>query len=129
MRFWLPISVMLLGALLGSCSKQNKDLPTSFMFVPPATPTDVVVTPGVERSTVTWRYETAALANVKEFRVYEFFPQLQELVLVGATKDTVFVDSLLVGNLTYCYKVSAVDTTGFEGYRTAAECAFVRASR
>jgi hypothetical protein len=47
MRAGFFLSVMLLGVLLGSCSKQNKDLPTGFPFVPPATPTSVVVTPGV----------------------------------------------------------------------------------
>ena len=129
MRAWILLSVMLLGALLGSCSKQNKDLPTGFHFVAPATPTNVVVTPGVERSTLAWSYPTAALGNVKEFRVYEFFVQVQQLVLVGTTRDTTFVDSLLVGNLTYCYEVSAVDTTGFEGFRTAPQCVFVRTSR
>ena len=35
--------------------------------------------------------------------------------LIGTTTDTVFVDSLLIGNLGYCYKVSAVDTVGFRG--------------
>jgi hypothetical protein len=54
--------------------------------------------------------------------------QLQQLVLVGTTRDTAFVDSLLVGNLTYCYEVSAVDTTGFEGFRTSPQCVFVRTS-
>ena len=128
MRAWFLLSVLLLGAILGSCSKQNKDLPTGFQFVAPATPTNVVVTPGVERSALAWSYPAAALAGVKEFRIYEFFAQLQALELVGTTRDTTFVDSLLVGNLTYCYEVSAVDTTGFDGFRTAAKCVFVRAS-
>lgn len=128
MRAGFLLSVMLLGALLGSCSKQNKDLPTGFPFVPPATPRNVVVTPGIERSTLAWSYPTTALGGIREFRIYQLFVQLQQLELVGTTKDTTFVDSLLVGNLTYCYEVSAVDTTGFEGFRTSLQCVFVRAS-
>lgn len=115
-----------LVALCVSCSEDHQDLPTGFAYSPPATPTGLTVVGGEEQATISWSYPASDRAAVGEFRVYEYYETYDMIDLVGTTTDTVFVDSLLIGNLGYCYKVSAVDTAGFEGWRTAGVCAFVR---
>jgi hypothetical protein len=118
-----------IAVLCISCGKDHRDLPTGFAYDPPPTPLNLVVTGGEELSTITWSYPAIARASIHEFRVYEYFAAYDMLELIGTTTDTVFVDSLLIGNLGYCYKVSAVDTSGFEGWRTEKACAFVRSAR
>jgi hypothetical protein len=113
-------------ALCHSCSTDHRDLPTGFAYDPPPTPTDVVATGEEESSRISWSYPAAARASIGEFRVYQYLEAYDLLQIVGTTTDTVFVDSLLIGNVMYCYKVSAVDTAGFEGWRTASVCAFVK---
>jgi len=113
-------------ALHLSCSKDHQNLPTGFAYDPPPTPTNLVATGGEEVSTISWSYPAAARASIGEFRVYQYVEVYDMLQIIGTTSDTVFVDSLLIGNISYCYKVSAVDTTGFEGWRTASACAFVK---
>ncbi len=115
-----------IAALCVSCSAEHQDLPTGFAYDPPATPAGLTVTGGEEQATIRWSFPAVERSSVGEFRVYEYYESYDMIELVGTTTDTVFVDSLLIGNLGYCYKVSAVDTAGFEGYRTASVCAFVR---
>jgi len=115
-------------ALSLSCSKDHRDLPTSFDYSPLPTPTGFTVTGGEERSILSWSYDAAARASVDSFNVYLYFEAYGtvELELVGRTTDTFFVHFPLPGNVMYCYKVSAVDKTGFEGWRTEKEqCTFV----
>ena len=118
--------VMAAIALSASCSEDHQNLPTSFAYDPPPTPVDLIATGGEESSTIRWSYPAEARPSVLEFRVYQYIELYDMVQLVGTTADTVFIDSLLVGNLVYCYKVSAVDMTGFEGWRTASACALVR---
>ena len=118
-----------IAALYISCGKDHRDLPTGFVYVPPTTPTNLVVIGGEEMSTITWSYPAIELASIREFRIYEYIESYDMIQLIGTTTDTVFVDSLLIGNLGYCYKVSAVDAPGFEGWRTGSVCAFVRSAR
>ena len=115
-----------IAALCISCSEEHQDLPTGFAYDPPATPVGLTVVGGEEQATIRWSYPASERASVGEFRVYEYYESYDMIELVGTTTDTVFVDSLLIGNLGYCYKVSAVDTAGFEGWRTSSVCAFVR---
>jgi hypothetical protein len=115
-------------ALCVSCSKDHENLPTSFAFEAPPTPTNVVVTGGHESSTISWSYPSESRPLIEEFRVYQYVESYDAIVFLGTTTDTVFVESLLIGNLYYCYEVSAVDTTGFEGWRTESTCAFVRSA-
>lgn len=124
---WCVLGVV--AALYISCGKDHQDLPTGFAYDPPSTPTNLVVTGGAELSTIKWSFPAIARASIREFRVYEYYEAYDMIELIGTTTDTVFVDSLLIGNLAYCYKVSAVDTSGFEGWRTGSVCAFVRSSR
>ena len=112
-------------ALSLSCGKDHENLPTGFAYDTPPTPENVVVTGGKEECTIRWSYPAAARPSIEEFRVYEYIEAYDMTTLIGTTSDTVFVDSLLIGNLYYCFKISAVDTTGFEGWRTASACAFV----
>jgi hypothetical protein len=117
-----------IAALCISCGTDHQNLPTGFAYDPPPTPTNLLVVGGEERSTITWSYPATARASIGEFRIYEYIASYDMLELIGTAADTVFVDSLLIGNLGYCYKVSAVDTSGFEGWRTESECAFVRSA-
>jgi hypothetical protein len=128
MRTVIVCWCIIVGALFVSCGKAHTDLPTSFKYNPPPTPTDLVVTGGVERSSLAWDYPAEAFGALREFRIYYYYAVYEMVELVGTSSGTSFVDSLLVPNLSYCYEVSAVDTTGFEGWRTAAKCAFVRSS-
>jgi len=124
-------SVCMLGVLmtlLVSCGTDHENLPTAFEYTPPPTPTNFVVTGGGERSTLTWHYDADARAAIMEFKVYEYYPLYDMIDSIGTTTDTLYVDSLLVGNLSYCYKISAVDKTGLEGWRTGHECAFVKSA-
>jgi len=111
--------------LCSSCGTDHANLPTEFVYTAPPTPTNLSAEPGAERCVLSWSYPAEAMPLVREFRVYQYYELYDMLQLVGATADTAFVDTLLVGNLYYCYSVSAVDTTGFEGWRTSAVCAFV----
>ena len=117
------------AALCISCGKDHRDLPTGFAYDPPPTPTNLVAIGGEELCTIKWSYRADALASIGEFRVYEYFAAYDMIELIGTTIDTVFIDSLLIGNLGYSYKVSAVDKAGFEGWRTDSVCAFVRSAR
>jgi hypothetical protein len=125
MRSFAIYLLMAAVALSLSCGKDHMNLPTSFVYEAPPTPENVVVVGGQESSTISWSYPAAARALISEFRVYEYLETYDMIALVGTTVDTFFIDSLLVGNLYYCYRVSAVDTSGLEGWRTASTCAFV----
>jgi hypothetical protein len=107
------------------CGKDHSDLPTAFTYVPPPTPTGLAADAEAERCTVTWSYPADSRDLVSEFNVYQYYEPYDMYLLIGSTPDTFFVDSMLVGNLYYCYEVSAVDTTGFEGWPTNYVCAFV----
>ena len=125
MKRFIALVLVSLVVALSSCSEQHADLPTEFAFTPPPTPTNLSAVPGPERCTLSWSYPAEALPLISEFRVYEYYGDYDLLQLVGTTSETTFVDTLLIGNLYYCYKVSAVDANGIEGWRTEDECAFV----
>ena len=125
----LLISAVLLAVMVGACSKEHSDLPTSFIYDPPPTPTDLDITAGAEMATLSWGYPSEALGRISEFRIYYYYEVYGIQELIGTTMETSYTDSFLVGNLNYCYQVSAVDTTGLEGYRSDVECVFVGTSR
>jgi hypothetical protein len=126
MRWCALFLVLATVGLYLSCGTDHENLPTEFAYNPPPMPEDVVVVGGHESSTISWSYPAEARGGIKEFRVYQYIEAYDIVQLVGTTSDTAFTDSFLVGNLYYCYRVSAVDTTGFEGWRTPSVCAFVR---
>jgi fibronectin type 3 domain-containing protein len=111
--------------ILGACSKDHTDLPTGFAYTPPETPTNFQVAAGAESATLTWDYPADALGAIQEFRIYYHIEAFDVLELIGTTDETTYTDDKLVGNLTYCYSISAVDTTGLEGWRLEPICVFV----
>ena len=112
--------------IMSACSKDHEGLPTSFDYDPPPTPIDLEVIGGNEIASLKWSYPNDSFGSLKEFRIYIYDQVYDMMMQVGTSTDTFFVHSLLVGNLYYCYKVSAVDTTGLEGWRTSAECDTVK---
>ena len=112
-------------AVLVSCSNDHGTEPAPFDVTAPSTPTDLSVTPGSEQATIAWDFPSGEMASLKEFRVYYYFPSYGVVELAVTTTDLTFVDTRLVGNVEYCYKVSAVDTFGMEGWRTGEECALI----
>lgn len=123
-KILLALTVVAMAALI-SCSNDHGTEPAPFDVDAPPTPTDLSVTPGSEQATVAWDYSAEDMATLEEFRVYYYFPAYNVVELAGTTTDLTFVDTKLVGNVEYCYKVSAVDTFGTEGWRTDEECAVI----
>ena len=128
MKDLLLVMVVSVAVLAVGCSEEHKDLPTSFMYDPPSVPLDLQVTGGNQQAVLNWDYPSEEMGTIEEFRVYYYFEGYGLGELVGTTNATNFTDTQLVGNLSYCYQVSAVDTTGLEGYRTETVCVFVATS-
>ena len=112
-------------ATLLSCSNEHGTEPGTFDFAAPPTPENVTVVSGVETATISWDYPAGRMGEIEEFRVYYYFPSFAAVELAGTTTGTVYVDTKLVGNVEYCYKVSAVDTLGLEGWRSDEKCIMV----
>lgn len=108
-----------------SCSKDHEGLPTGFVYEPPPTPSDFQATAGVEQVRLSWSYPAESLPTLREFRVYYYYSIYDMVELIDTTTDTEFTDTRLIGNVEYCYRVSAVDTSGLEGWRTASQCVTV----
>ncbi|HUV36333.1 MAG TPA: fibronectin type III domain-containing protein [Patescibacteria group bacterium] len=108
-----------------SCGKDHEGLPTGFDYDPPPTPSDFQATAGVEQAHLSWSYPAESLPTLLEFRVYYYYSIYDMVELVGTTTETEFTDTQLIGNVEYCYRVSAVDTSDFEGWRTAVQCVTV----
>jgi hypothetical protein len=125
MKRLIAFSLVSAALLCSSCGTDHANLPTEFIYAAPPTPTNLAAAPAPERCALSWSYPAGSMSLVREFRVYQCYEAYGIVQLIGTTADTAFVDSLLVGNLYYCYTVSAVDTTGLEGWRADAVCAFV----
>lgn len=123
--FGICAAVAAVTLLLLSCGEDHGTEPGAFEFADPPVPVDLTVTPGPGSATIEWSYPAGELGRVEEFRVYYWVEAFEAVELVGTTSAGSFVDSRLVGNLEYCYMVSAVDTNGFEGYRAGPECAVI----
>ena len=128
MKGLLLVMVVFVAFLSVGCSEEHKDLPTSFIYDPPSVPLDLQVTGGNQQAVLTWDYPSEEMGSIEEFRVYYYYEAYGLLELIGTTNSTNYTDTQLVGNLNYCYRVSAVDTTGLEGYRTETVCVFVGSS-
>ncbi len=107
--------------LLMSCSVDHGDSPAGFEFTAPDSPTAFTVSPGPNALTLSWEYP-GDLAEVSEFNIYYFYEMYGLEEFVGTASGTSYVDSDLIGNMIYCYKVSAVDLDGNEGLRTETIC-------
>jgi hypothetical protein len=123
MKHFVIVIIMVSAVMfLLGCSKEHQDLPTSFAFDPPPTPTNFDVVGGPYEAVLTWDYPPEEMGALKEFRVYYYYEIYGMVELIGTTHETSYTDAQLVGNLIYCYRVSAVDTTDLEGYRTQTVC-------
>lgn len=122
-KIMIALMVVAVGALV-SCSDNHGTEPVPFDVDAPQIPVDLTVTPGAEQATVSWSYP-GSTGTLEEFRVYYYFPAYDVAELAGTTTGTTYIDTRLVGNVEYCYKVSAVDTFGMEGWRTGEECAVI----
>ena len=107
--------------LVMSCSADHGDSPTGFEFSAPDSPTAFTVTPSPNELTLEWDYP-GDLAEVSEFRVYYYYEMYGLEEFVGTASGTTYTDTDLIGNMIYCYKVSAVDLDGHEGLRTETIC-------
>ena len=126
MKRIILMAVIFSGIVVAAgCTKDHSDLPTGFSYDPPPTPTDLSVVDEGEKAVVSWDYPPERMGSLEEFRIYYHYELYGMVELVGTTTETSYVDSFLVGNLYYCYCVSAVDTTGLEGWRTDVECEFI----
>jgi fibronectin type 3 domain-containing protein len=123
-RVLIPVAAIVV-IIIASCGKDHEGLPTSFEYDPPPTPTNFEVTAGVESAHLSWSYPTEGFTILQEFRIYYYYSLYDMLELIGTTTETTYTDTLLIGNVEYCYMVSAVDTTGLEGWRTAKRCVTV----
>ena len=120
----IALMVVMTVALV-SCSNDHGTEPGPFDVDDPPTPADLTVTPGTEQATVSWDYPPESMGALEEFRVYYYFAAFDLVELAGTTTGMTYVDTKLVGNVEYCYKVSAVDTFGIEGWRAGEECAVI----
>ena len=123
LRRTAAVLMIMAAAAIVSCSDDHGTEPAPFDVAAPPAPTDLTVTPGAEQVTITWDYPAEEMGTLEEFRVYYYFPTYGVVELAGTTTDLSYVDTRLVGNVEYCYKVSAVDTYGMEGWRTDEGCA------
>ncbi len=113
------------AAALVSCSNNHGTEPESFDVAAPPTPADLTVIPGTEQAAISWAYPLESMGALKEFRVYYYFAAFDALELVDTTTSLTYIDTKLIGNVEYCYRVSAVDTFGMEGWRSGEECAVI----
>lgn len=104
-----------------SCSADHGDSPAGFDFSAPDSPTDFTVTTSPNELTLEWDYP-GDIAEVSEFRVYYFYEMYGLEEFVGTASGMTYIDEDLIGNMIYCYKVSAVDLDGHEGPRTGTIC-------
>lgn len=119
----LPLVVLLalLGAL-ASCTDRAQDLPATFPDALPA-PTSLTATPVSGDQTkldLSWDMDSGSISDVDHYNVYNVVPTTGALFLLGTSQITAYQDSGLVPNLALIYQVSAVDLTGFEGFRSEA---------
>ncbi len=128
MKYVLLVMTVSIAILAAGCSKEHENLPTGFIYDPPSVPFDLQVTGGNEQAVLTWDYPSEEMGSIEEFRIYYYYEAYDLIELVGTSSTTNFTDTQLVGNLSYCYRVSAVDTTGLEGYRSETVCDFVGTS-
>ena len=123
-RFAMLTLVILVVSYFG-CSREHRDLPTGFVFDAPPEPANLKVTPGAELATLEWSFPGESFGSLDHFNVYYYYEMFDMMEQIGTTTDTTFIDSFLVGNLYYCYEVSAVNVSGLEGWRTGPVCVFV----
>lgn len=119
------LMLLALAVAAASCASEHGTEPVPFDCEYPPTPVDLTVTAGIEQATLRWSYPDGGRELIEEFRLYYYIKVYDALELIATIGDTMYVDSQLVGNLEYCYRVSAVDTNGIEGWRSEPSCAVI----
>ncbi len=123
MNMWRVATAILffLVIISGACSNEHGDSPAAFLFEAPDPPTELEVTPGENEMTLDWSYPDILMNEVSEFRIY-YYNMYGIWELIGKTKNRSHVHDRLIGDMEYCYKVSAVNLDGNEGWRTKIIC-------
>jgi len=119
-RITVIFAVLLVLAGAG-CSDEHGNSPTSFNYEPLSAPDNLEAEPGAESITLTWTHS----GQYREFYIYMMYYSGTEAVLqpVDTTSSTSSTVGGLVPNLEYCFIVSAVDSSGMEGWRSSEACA------
>ncbi len=116
---------LLLTAICG-CGEDHGVSPSAFDYEGLPAPDSLDITPGNWQLTLSWKYPAEKADLVESYLVYRYY--LTEygkyLELADTTSSMGYTDEGLVGNVEYCYVVSAVDTNGIEGFRSEIECDF-----
>ncbi len=123
-RVTILLSAMIIAVSM-SCGGDHGESPAAFDFEAPQAPTELTLTPGSCQMILEWDYPSELLAEISEFRIYYYYEGYGVEELVDETTSTSFTDTRLIGNMVYCYKVSAVDLEGREGWRSETECGMV----
>lgn len=119
-RISVILAALFLLAVTG-CSDEHGSSPTSFNYDPLSAPVNLEAEAGAESITLTWTHT----GQYREFYVYLMYHSGTEAVLqpVDTTSSTSSIVGDLVPNLEYCFVVSAVDSSGMEGWRSSEACA------
>ncbi len=120
----IAVPVLIFSFLFAaSCSSEHGESPASFAVESLPAPIDLTATAGIEQVRLDWDYPAGEIGEVREFRVYYYYETYDMMEFIDTTTDTYYIDSGLIGNVQYCYAVSAVDSAGMEGWRTDSVCA------
>lgn len=108
------------------CSEEHGVSPTAFDYDALPAPDSLEITPGNWQLTISWEYSPDKADLVDRFLVYRYYltEYGEYLELADTTSNMEYTDGDLVGNVEYCYMVSAVDSNGIEGFRSEKECGF-----
>jgi hypothetical protein len=121
--------IFILAALLiiiWGCSDEHGSSPTAFSYEALPAPQNLQLAPGDWEITLSWEYPPEKEPMVENYLVYRYyFTEYGEYIEIADTTDSKeYTDSDLIGNVEYCYMVSAVDSNGMEGRRTGIECEY-----
>ncbi|MBN1165256.1 MAG: fibronectin type III domain-containing protein [Candidatus Krumholzibacteriota bacterium] len=106
-----------------ACSNEHGDSPTAFKYDPPASPTDLTATDGVGEIDLQWNYPPSLMGEISGFIVYYHVAMYGILEPIDTVENvTSFKDENLPYNYRFCYLVSALDTSGLEGWRMGPVC-------
>jgi hypothetical protein len=119
-RIYTLFSVLLI-VLLAGCSDEHGSSPTAYDYDPLSAPDSLEAEPGVESISLSWSHP----GGYREFIIYFVYYSGAEAIhqAVDTTSVTTVTVDELVPNLEYCFSVSAVDSSGIEGWRSEEVCA------
>jgi len=115
------LCAIILVILAGGCSEEHGSSPTAYKYDALSSPESLEAEPGPESISLSWDHS----GDYREFIVYiVYYSGPEELYQpVDTTTGMSCTVGELVPNLEYCFAVSAVDSSGVEGWRTKPACA------